>query len=326
MKTSIRFRLLGSFLLVSFATICAAQGPPNIVWSIPDAAGAVVFSPDGQFVTHAAGGLFIRIRRATDGVVVRSIRDRSTINALAYSPDGTRILDGRTNGTSFNATVFRIADGVAIFKLAGHSNATRAVAWSPNGTIIATGGDDRTAKLWRASDGSLVRTIKDGSHVRALAFSPNGLLLADGDDFAVKIWRVADGALLHTLTGPSSSVVSVAFSPDGTQVSGASLDGSIRSWNTTSWSRIRFLSLLGSVTSIAYSADGFSLLAGNDEVSPQPEHGTLRFYRVSDGAELRFYDQETGTYVYSVAASPLKTTYAYSRQLDGVVGVASNPF
>lgn len=326
MKTSSLVRLLYLFLLTACAPICVAQGTPNIIWSVQDAAGAVVFSPDGQFVAHAAGGLFIRVRRATDGVVVKSIRDHSSINALAYSPDGTRILDGRTNGTSFNATVFRIADGIAILKLGGHFNATRAVAWSPNGTLIATGGDDRTAKLWRATDGSLVRTMNDGSHVRAVAFSPNGLLLADGNDFGIKIWRVADGALLHNLTGFTGSVVSVAFSPDGTQVSGASLDGSIRSWNTSSWTRIRLLSVLGSATSIAYSADGFALLAGNDEVSPLPEHGTLRFYRVSDGAQLRFYDQQTGTYVFSVATSPLRTTYAFTRQLDGVVAVAANPF
>ena len=61
-------------------------------------------------------------------------------------------------------------------------------------------------------------------------------------------------------------------------------------------------------------------------VVPAPEHGTVRFWRVSDGALLRLFDRETGVYVSSLAVSRTAMLFAYTRRLDGVVTVARRPF
>src|SRR5438132_248861 len=84
-----------------------AQGAPAVIWSSPDGAGAVAFSPGGQILATAGTGLAINLHRASDGVLIRSMRDRSSIGAIAFSPDGQYVADGRTNGTTFNISLFR---------------------------------------------------------------------------------------------------------------------------------------------------------------------------------------------------------------------------
>jgi hypothetical protein len=76
----------------------------------------------------------------------------------------------------------------------------------------------------------------------------------------------------------------------------------------------------------ASQAAAAKLSVVHDEVTPAPEHGTIRSWRASDGAPLRLFDQQTGNYVSSVAFSPLGTEFAYTRAFDGVVAAARSPF
>jgi WD40 repeat protein len=63
----------------------------------------------------------------------------------------------------------------------GHADYVNSVAFSPDGTLLASGSDDKTIKLWRVSDGSLVRTLTGHTYwVNSVAFSPDGTLLASG--------------------------------------------------------------------------------------------------------------------------------------------------
>src|SRR5947209_15964101 len=79
-----------------------AQGAPAVIWSSADGAGTVAFSPGGQILAASGSGLFINLHRASDGLLIRSLRDKSSIGSIAFSPDGQYLADGRTNGSSFN--------------------------------------------------------------------------------------------------------------------------------------------------------------------------------------------------------------------------------
>jgi WD40 repeat protein len=100
----------------------------------------------------------------------------------------------------------------------GHSGSVTSVAFSPDGSLIASGSRDYTIKLWRVSDGALVATLRGHTDwVNSVAFSPDGSLIASGsDDRTIRLWRVSDGALVKTYDQETGTrVLSIQFSPNG---------------------------------------------------------------------------------------------------------------
>src|ERR1051326_5120992 len=102
-------RIASLLFLVTAGGRALAQGPPDIVWTAPDGAGTVTFSPGGQLLASAGSGTLITLRRAADGGFVRTLRDKSGINSIAFSPDGQLLADGRTNGSNLNLKMFRVS-------------------------------------------------------------------------------------------------------------------------------------------------------------------------------------------------------------------------
>jgi WD40 repeat protein len=118
-------------------------------------------------------------------------------------------------------------------RLQGHSGFVDSVAFAPDGKSIASGSWDNTVRLWRISDGSLIRSFEghEGS-VKSVAFAPDGKSIASGsDDNTVRLWRIADGSLIRSLKGHKSKVTSVFFTPNGTHLVSVGSDG-IRFWST----------------------------------------------------------------------------------------------
>lgn len=166
--------------------------------------------------------------------------------------------------------------------LLGHTAGVRAVAFSPDGTLVASGSDDGTARVWSVDGGPDVLSLKHPDAVSGVAFSPDGsLILTGGADGLVRVWGAADGEPVAELSGHTDEVRAVAFSPDGSLIASGGDDQSIRLWAFEGgWQARAVLSgHRGQVQSVAFSPDGARLASSGDD-------RTARVWDVASGAEV----------------------------------------
>jgi WD40 repeat protein len=184
-----------------------------------------------------------------------------------------------------------------LFTLRGHNSYVYSVAFSPDGTRLATASADRTAKIWDVSTGQMVRNLPAQSHVLSVAYHPNGWLLAAGnEDGTIVLWDVRSGHTSRTLRTHGQGVLSIAFSRDGRWLAaGSGNRASI--WNTATWKAGNELrGHRGHVNSLAFSPDGKTLATASSD-------GTVRLWDTSSGTADRILVAHIGA-VQSVAFSP----------------------
>lgn len=251
-----------------------------------DSVYSVAFSPDGALLAATTSN-GLKLWRVSDWSLVRVL---PIYSPFVFSPNSRLIATPRDR----SVYIYRLSDGMLLRVLTGHQDAVRSVAFTPDGRLLASAGDDGTIRLYRTVDGSPagVLTAHTGK-VFSIAFSPNGKLLASaGEDATIRLWRTADWSLLRTMG--SLYDTRVTFSPDGKL---------LLSWNAPT------------------------------DSSNQPD-GQITVWRVSNGAPMaryRRYDYYTqvhnpiGQPVFSVETSPDGSLFAYAGGLDITLGLARMP-
>ncbi len=150
----------------------------------------------------------------------------------------------------------------AQFTLDGHENAVQAVAYSSSGPWIASGGADKTVRVYDVGTHDLVRTYKGlKDFVTALAFSPDGKTLAVASlDGAIKLYSTQSTRLKSQLTGHKGRIGSLAFTPNGEVLASAADEGIVRLWDVKRGRSLRSLSgHTGGAKAVTFSPDGAKL-------------------------------------------------------------------
>ena len=157
--------------------------------------------------------------------------------ALAFSPDGKRLVSGAADQTARIWDV-ELGEEIAILPI-GEPCTPMGFAFSPCGDLIV-GGLNNEIRFWCAKQLTTLRIITKPENNRrtyAFAFSPCGKYLASGtwwqegmEKMAIRIWDVATSENIHTFYGHNSDVQSLTFSPDGTHLASSGFDGTILVW------------------------------------------------------------------------------------------------
>ncbi len=228
----------------------------------------------------------------------------NAIWAVAISARGTYWAAGSSRG---EVRVWR--EGGHTLHLAWQAHADtveRALAFSPDERLLATGSWDGTIKLWDLERGALLWTGWQTDVVKNLAFAPDGQILAScGEDATIRLWDAQSGTNVETIAA-QGAVFSVAWSSDGTQLASGYFDGRIQIWELQATQPATCVQTLSGhthwVLGLAFAPDGTQLASASWD-------RTVRLWDIASGRCLHTLDGHTDR-LHTVAWSPDGRTVA----------------
>jgi WD40 repeat protein len=224
---------MGTILVVLAGWLSAlplfAQAPPATFQP-----RRLAFAPDGKTLVVGGQidkkGMVVLIDRTTNTFPWR-IALQSRVTAVAWSNDGqvlvvasgawVRLLDPQT--------------GKEIRQIGPHQKEVRSLALSPDGSLLATGGEDRIIRLWRTADGQQEKEWKGHqSWITSLAFAPDGRTLLSTGGKEGRLWDLKEDKARHTFRHGGFLVRCGVFQGQGQVVVTGGWDGSVRMWDAES--------------------------------------------------------------------------------------------
>ena len=237
-----------------------------------------------------------------DGVIPSAVF--SSLSEPPVHPIFIMAVDTEGNVSAWEAEAFSLRElsPHRIATLGGHTGSVRSVAFSPDSTMLASGSQDSTIKLWDIATKENIATLRHTHRVRSVAFSTDSKTLVSGaHDGTVRLWDIATKENIAILEEHTRSV-QVAFSPDSTMLASGSQDSTIKLWDIATKENIATLRHTHRVRSVAFSPDSKTLASGSSD-------RTVKLWDIATGRNVATLERHTRP-VYSVAFSPDGTMLA----------------
>ena len=264
---SARFALIG-LVFLPLAVVHASSSPasPHHIATLKGHADwilSMAFSPDGATLASVSSDGPVKLWDVKTRRNIATLSEGGALNffvSVAFSPDGATLAYGSNRGVE----LWDVATSKNTATLRGNG----AVAFSPDGTMLASMDSFAGLKLWDVATGTNTAILAGHTGgVQSVAFSSDGAMLASGaQDNTVKLWDVETGRNIATLGGHLNHVWSVAFSSDGAMLASGSSDGTARLWDVATRQTIAILGPEDGFWPVAFLPDGEMLASGSNSV------------------------------------------------------------
>ncbi len=272
---------------------------------------SISFSADGQRLV-AADHRAVRVWELTTGKPTLNLGGHSGwVMGVTFSADGKRLTSVGQDGS---VNIWDTGNAQKTLTLKLHTGSISGVAFSSDGTRLAgVVPSERKVKVWNASTGKDVVTMRCESPGINLKFSPDGKWLASPSRGTVMMWNAETGQGVLTFRGHVSTVNCIAFSPDGKRLASAGVDRMVKVWDRVTGQEVYSLAGgEGALNSLAFSPDGKRLASAGDD-------GIVNFWNAGTENDALRLEGHAGA-VYRVAFSPDGKQVASAGQ-DGTVRV-----
>ncbi len=250
---------------------------------------AISFSPGGHRIASGSDDATARVWATDDGEELRTLLGHTGgVWGIGYTADGKTIVTASVDGTVrlWSARHGRLEHTLGDTSGEEEQPPALAVAVNPVTDTFAVSYDDNITAIWSLTDRSLLRRIPGGGRmVSAIAYHPEGKLLATTNGDRVRILSADDGRLVRILAGPGGLTHAVAFSPDGARIACGADDGKARVWDVETGEVVRTIEVEGEthIRGVAFDPTGRLVATGNWT-------GEVDVWRIADGVRVGGYD------------------------------------